>query len=90
VLPDPNHQPACACQRLCLPPVTDDIAVKLRLPEPVIRRWHLAVSGTRVPETAVDEYCDALSRKRDIRPYKLSVDSEREILAESEASGVKR
>jgi hypothetical protein len=43
-----------------------------------------------VPETAVDEYCDALSRKRDIRPYKLSVDSEREILAESEASGVKR
>jgi hypothetical protein len=67
VLPDPNHFPAISRESKIRATVALNVAFELLAPPLPVGFRHHEVFRTPMPEAAVDEDCDALTRKHDVR-----------------------
>ena len=66
MLPDPDHEPAGRSELAVGIPVTAGNATELQTPPTGIALGQMAVFGTRVPETAIDEHRNPRATQQDV------------------------
>lgn len=88
VLPGPDATPARVLQGEINSPIACDIPLQLRLPIVGVRSRCVAMVWTAMPETTVNENCEASASKDDVRPNKAIWEAEREVDTEAQSATV--
>src|SRR5262249_39809026 len=88
VLPHPDDDPASGAERRRVPCVTVPVSLELRTPILRVRLGLRAVCRTRVPEAAIDEHSDALTREDPVRTRRGPTVTDLAVQAEPETGAV--
>jgi hypothetical protein len=79
MLPDPNDSPAVGLKKTILDPISLFIPCQFTLPVRAVSCWDTLMVRTAMPKTPIDEDCNPLASKDDVRANSTTTYSNRKV-----------